>query len=37
VAHGSGIDFARLQPRGTAFNVELPRGGPSMVRHLDLA
>lgn len=28
VAHGGGIDFARLQPCGTAFRIELLREGP---------
>lgn len=36
-AHGGGIDFARLQPHGTAFHIELPREGPGgpMLRDLD--
>ena len=36
-AHGGGIDFARVQPNGTAFRIELPCHGPSVLRHLDSA
>jgi len=33
VAHGGGIDFARGDPCGTCFNIELPRGGPAASMH----
>jgi len=29
LAHGGGIGFARLEPHGTVFNIELPCGGPA--------
>jgi len=28
LAHRGTIDYARLEPRGTAFHITLPRGGP---------
>jgi signal transduction histidine kinase len=29
LAHGGGIGFAAVEPHGTAFNIELPCGGPA--------
>jgi len=31
VAHGGGLDFARLTPHGTVFHVDLPVTGPSVA------
>jgi len=36
-AHGGGIDFAALQPHGTAFRIELPCHGPTVHRYIDSA
>jgi signal transduction histidine kinase len=33
VAHGGGIDFAHVQPHGTAFTIGLPSHGPSLLRY----
>jgi PAS domain S-box-containing protein len=35
IAHGGGIDFAHVQPHGTAFTIGLPRHGSSLLRGLD--
>lgn len=29
LAHGGGIEFSRVEPRGTVFHVDLPVGGPT--------
>jgi hypothetical protein len=31
MAHRGTIGFARLQPHGTVFRIELPRGGPDVA------